>query len=122
MDALSRGGTQVHEPVHRFRLDLPADTLGLVLPVLARLRAVPDTPVTRGAAYVLEGDIPAAQVHELEQRLPGLTRGEGVLESAFDRHRPVGSTGPVPSRPRSDHNPLNREEYLLQVVRRVPGR
>jgi ribosomal protection tetracycline resistance protein len=56
-------------------------------------------------------------VHALAQRLPTLTRGEGELESAFDHHREVA--GEVPSRPRSDHNPLNRKEYLLHVVRRV---
>ena len=58
-------------------------------------------------------------MHQLTQQLPGLTRGEGVLEAAFDHYRPVG--GPVPSRPRTDHNPLNRKEYLLHVLRRVRG-
>ena len=66
---------------------------------------------------MLEGTIPAARVHELQQQLPGLTRGEGVLESAFDRYEPV--SGAVPTRPRTDHNPLNRKEYLLHVLRRV---
>ncbi len=33
----------VHEPMHRFRLEIPADAFGPVLPVLARLRAVPRT-------------------------------------------------------------------------------
>jgi len=40
-----------------------------------------------------------------------------VLECAFDRYQPVRST--IPTRPRSDHNPLNRKEYLLYVVRLV---
>ncbi|WP_241563840.1 hypothetical protein [Nonomuraea polychroma] len=56
-------------------------------------------------------------MHELEQRLPGLSRGEGMLESTFDGYRPV--RGPSPERPRTDHNPLDRKEYLLHVVRRV---
>ena len=43
----------------------------------------------------------------------------GLLECAFDRYEPV--RGAVPARPRSDHNPLNRKEYLLQVTRRVTG-
>ena len=30
----------------------------------------------------------------------------------FDRYEPV--SGAIPTRPRSDHNPLNREEYLLR--------
>jgi len=120
MSALKRAGTAVYEPMHRFRLELPADTVGTVFPVLVRLRAVPDAPVIRGPSGTLEGDIPAARVHELEQHLPALTRGEGVLECAFDHYRRVHGT--IPTRPRSDHNPLNRKEYLLHVVRRVPGR
>jgi ribosomal protection tetracycline resistance protein len=119
MDALARAGTRVHEPMHRFRLELPADTFGPVLPVLAGLRAVPRAPVPHGSSYLVEGEIPAARVHQLTQQLPALTRGEGVLESAFDHYQPV--RGPVPSRPRTDHNPLNRKEYLLHVLRRVPG-
>ncbi|MFJ1801571.1 hypothetical protein [Streptomyces sp. NPDC088180] len=43
-----------------------------------------------------------------------------MLESAFAGHRPV--TGPAPDRPRTDHDPLHREEYLLRTVRRVADR
>ena len=119
MDALAEAGTRVYEPMHRFRLELPADTFGPVLPVLAGLGAVPRATAPRGTSYLVEGEIPAARVHQLTQRLPGLTRGEGVLESAFAHYRSV--RGPVPTRPRTDHNPLNRKEYLLRVLRRVPG-
>ncbi|WP_435846517.1 GTP-binding protein [Streptomyces huasconensis] len=119
MDALREAGTVVHEPMHRFRLDVPADTVGAVLPALARLRAVPHTQAASGASYCLEGDIPAQQVHALEQLLPGLTRGEGELESAFDHYEPV--RGPAPTRERTDHDPLHRKEYLLRVVRRTPA-
>ncbi|WP_406162974.1 TetM/TetW/TetO/TetS family tetracycline resistance ribosomal protection protein [Streptomyces sp. NBC_00882] len=120
VEALRRAGTQVYEPMHRFRIEAPADTLGALLPVLAALRAVPQTTETRGDRCVLEGAVPAARVHALEQRLPGLTRGEGELDSGFDHYAPV-SHGTVPRRPRSDHNPLNRKEYLLNVTRRVGG-
>ncbi|MFB6988554.1 GTP-binding protein [Streptomyces sp. NPDC056304] len=120
MSALEQAGTTVYEPMHRFRLEFPADLLGPLLPVLAHLRAVPGTPAVRGAACVLEGEIPAARIHELQQQLPALTRGEGVLESDFDRYRAV--VGTVPDRPRTDRNPLNRKEYLLQTVRRIAAR
>jgi ribosomal protection tetracycline resistance protein len=43
--------------------------------------------------------------------------GEGVLESAFHHYAPVCS--PIPIRPRTDTNPLNRKEYLLHLRRRV---
>ena len=117
MDALKRAGTGVHEPIHRFRLEIPVDTYGVMAPVLARLRAIPRTQEPRGSSFVLEGDIPAAQVHELQQRLSSLSRGEGVLESAFDRYEPVA--GVVPMRSRTDHDPLNREAYLLRIAKRV---
>ncbi|MET7971298.1 translation factor GTPase family protein [Micromonospora sp. NPDC005305] len=120
MAALTRAGTRVHEPVHRFRLDLPADLVGTVLPVLAGLGAAPRTSTLRGASYLVEGEVPAGRVHALDQRLPGLTRGEGTLEAEFDHYRPV--RGPAPSRPRWDHDPLHRREYLLAVARRVTGR
>ncbi|MDC0769112.1 elongation factor G [Streptomyces sp. HD] len=118
IEALRRAGTRVHEPMHRFRLEAPADTLAAVLPVLARLRAVPQSTETRGASCALEGSVPAAHVHELEQQLPGLTRGEGELESAFDHYAPA-PRGTVPERRRTDLNPLNRKEYLLNLTRRV---
>ena len=117
MSALREAGTTVYEPIHRFHLELPADTVAPTLPVLAQLRAVGQTPAMRGSSCTVEGHIPAARVRELRQQLPALTRGEGVLESAFDRYEPVRGT--VPSRPRSDQNPLDREEYLLRVARRL---
>jgi ribosomal protection tetracycline resistance protein len=115
MDALRQAGTVVCEPMHSFRLEIPADTLGSVLPVLARRRAIARTPATRGSLCIVDGDIPAAQVHQLRQMLPGLTRGEGIAESVFDHYQPVSGDPPV--RPRSDSNPLNRKEYLLRVAR-----
>ncbi|HEX6354605.1 translation factor GTPase family protein [Actinophytocola sp.] len=116
MTALAQAGTRVYEPVHRFRLELPEDVYGTVLPVLARHGAVPLNS-TMGNPCTVEGDIPAGHVHTLSQRVPTLTRGEGVLENTFDRYRAV--TGAFPTRARSDHNPLNRKEYLLHVVRRI---
>jgi ribosomal protection tetracycline resistance protein len=117
MSALKQAGTMVCEPIHRFHLEIPAESLGPVLSELARLLAVPQTQEVRGASCTLEGEIPAARVHGLQQRLRALTRGEGMLECAFDCYRPVGGT--IPTRPRTDHNPLDPKEYLLHVARRV---
>jgi ribosomal protection tetracycline resistance protein len=117
MDALKRADTVVCEPIHRFRLEVPADMFGATVSALARLLAVPETQETRGSSYLLEGEIPASRIHELRRQLPALTRGEGVLESDFDSYQPV--RGEIPARPRTDHNPLDREEYLLRLARRV---
>ncbi|WP_342663373.1 translation factor GTPase family protein [Actinokineospora enzanensis] len=96
--ALSAAGTRVEEPVHGFTLDIPTDALGAVLPVLTGLRAVPGPPATQGESTVLTGEIPAAEVHRLERRLPALTSGEGVLETTFSRYR--HSVGEIPTRSR----------------------
>ncbi len=117
MDALRRAGTVVLEPIHRFTVEIPADTLDLVLPLLARHAATPDAPETHGSTCVLRGDIPAARLHRLRRNLPSVTRGEGLLDSEFDDYRAV--RGQVPTRRRTDDNPLDREEYLLRVDRRV---
>jgi ribosomal protection tetracycline resistance protein len=117
MDALSRAGTAVLEPLHRFVLDIPSQRTAATLQALPRLDAVPLQTATRGSSCLIEGEIPAARVRDLGRELPTLTAGEGVLETAFDRYRRV--RGAIPSRPRTDHNPVNRKEYLLHVARRV---
>jgi ribosomal protection tetracycline resistance protein len=118
MDALKRAGTRVYEPMHHFRLEIPADAFGAMAPELARLQAATHSQGMTGSSYVLEGEIPASRVHGLQQRLPALTRGEGMLECAFDRYRYQQVVGEIPTRPRTDNNPLDRKEYLLRVAQR----
>jgi ribosomal protection tetracycline resistance protein len=120
MTALRRAGTTVCEPLHSFRLELPADTLTATLTALAKLGAATRAPELAGPACALDGEIAAARVHDLQQQLPGLTRGEGVLESEFASYQPV--RGPIPVRPRSGVSALDRKEYMLHVQRRVAGR
>jgi len=117
MGALKRAGTVVCEPIHRFHLEIPSDTFGATVSVMARLRATPQTQKMRGSSYMLEGGIPAARVHELQQQLPAPTHGEGLVECEFESYQPV--RGKMPTRPRTDYNPLNRKEYLLHLMRRV---
>ena len=109
--------TQRDRELLRFELEFPADLFGAVVSALTRLGAIPGTPELRGASFVLDGDIPAARVHDLEQQLPGLTRGEGELLSSFDHYRRVH--GIPPTRSRTDRDPLDRKQYLLRVAGRI---
>lgn len=114
--ALREAGTQVCEPIQRFEVELPEATIGEVLPVLVAHRAVPEMTEPIGATgrtVRILGTIPAAEMQAFEQRLAGLTRGEGVFTAEFASYAPV--TGEVPERERSDLNPLNRAWYLAQV-------
>jgi ribosomal protection tetracycline resistance protein len=116
MAALRAAGTVVHEPIHAFTAEVPPDTVPAVLPLLARLGAIPLATGPHG----IDGEIPAVMVHELQRRLPALTRGEGVLDSSFDHYAPVRGKPPV--RERTGPDPLDRKEYLLRVLRRAGAR
>ena len=119
MTALRRAGTTVCAPVHAFVLEAPRTAQGAVLGLLAHLQAVPWESAYDGDRVTLGGTVPAAAVHDLRVRLPGLTRGEGVLTTRLDRFEPV--RGRPPRRTRLDHDPTDRESYL-RTAGRLAGR
>ena len=118
MSALEEAGTVVCEPIHRFRLDVPADTLAVVFSALGRLGALAQTPTVGDTWTTIEGEIRVARIQELQRSLASLTRGEGVAEFWFDRYEPV-TADPPPARRRTDANPLDRREYLLRLSGRT---
>ncbi len=113
MRALDQAGTVVCEPIVRGNLEIPTDTIGAVMPVLARIRAAVEAPSLTGRLCTIDLVLPAAQAHELQRQLPGLTGGEGVLESSFAGYQPV--TGDQPTRRRTTASPLNLGEYMLHL-------
>ncbi len=117
MAALRQAGTVVCEPMVRVSLEIPADAVGAILAAVARLGAVAVTPSRRTDLAVVEAILPAARAQDLTRQLPGLTSGEGVIETSFGGYRPV--RGAPPARPRTMPNPLNREEYLLRLAGRA---
>ncbi|MFH8409263.1 tetracycline resistance ribosomal protection protein Otr(A) [Streptomyces sp. NPDC018019] len=118
MDALRQAGTQVYEPVSAFELEVPATRLSPVLAKLAELGANPGVPTAEGDVFRLEGTMPTSVVHDFNQRVPGLTQGEGVFLAEHRDYRPAGGRPPVRPRPEGP-NPLNRDEYILHVLKRV---
>ena len=117
--ALTRAGTVVCAPVHRFELEIPEDTLGAVLGELARHRAVPLETSLRGRAAVLLGEVPADSVHEVQQRIPHLTRGEGVFTSGLDHYAPT--TGPALTRGRAQPDPFAQIGDWSRIQRSWPS-
>ncbi|MFD7814003.1 GTP-binding protein [Streptomyces sp. NPDC059785] len=85
-EAVRRAGTTVCEPVDRFTVEIPADTLSAVLGLLARHGAVPDAPRTGDRLTVVTGTVRTAAVSTLRAALHGTTHGQGVLESALDHY------------------------------------
>jgi ribosomal protection tetracycline resistance protein len=114
MTALLQAETIVYEPVHAFRVEAPADKTPRLLQALTRLAAVPLSQQLHGPLAVIEGEVPAASIRTVQLQLPGLTSGEGVLETSFDHYEPA--RGGIPVRARSGSDPLNREGYLLRIA------
>jgi len=113
MAALREAGTVVCEPVAAIEIELPGDTLGAVLDALVASQAIPTATVPHSASILIAGTMPSALVHAFEQRLPGLTRGEGVMTNQFAAYEPIA--GEPPERERTDHHPLDRKRYLAEI-------
>jgi ribosomal protection tetracycline resistance protein len=115
--ALKQAGTVVCEPMIRVSLEIPAEAVSSVLVAVARLGGVPAAPSLRGDLAVLETVLPAARAQDLQRQLPGLSGGEGVAETSFGGYQPA--SGPPSARQRTTADPLNRDEYMLQLAGRA---
>jgi ribosomal protection tetracycline resistance protein len=73
---------------------------------------------SRLAGHRLHGDDDALGLSAAAE--PCASAFQQELECEFDRYEPVSGTSPA--RRRTDNNPLNREEYLLHVERRLAAR
>lgn len=117
--ALSAAQTVICEPIDRFYLEAPAATLSGLLTLLAKAgAAMKDTAITDGMAR-LEGTLASAMIRSIQQQVPGLTSGMGMMESSFDHYAPMA--GPQRSRQRSGPDPFNTAEYLLCMRRNLAG-
>jgi ribosomal protection tetracycline resistance protein len=94
MDALRQAGTVVCQPMARVRLELPTSRMGDVLSALARLGAATQAPRLDAEQSVVTAMLPSAQVRSLQEQLPGLTGGEGVLDASFGGYQPVPGSFP----------------------------
>jgi ribosomal protection tetracycline resistance protein len=78
------------------RVEVPAARTGAMLACLASLGAHVETPLPQGDLSIISTTLPSARVRNLQEQLPELTGGEGVLEAGFGGYRPV--RGRVPAR------------------------
>jgi ribosomal protection tetracycline resistance protein len=120
MQALERAGTVACEPTVRVSLELPPETIGAVMAALARLGAAVETPSVQGNVTAITAVLSAGRADDLQRELSGLTGGEGVLDASFAGYRPV--SGEQPARPRTTANPLDLDDYMMQLAGRVGDR
>ena len=115
MAALHKAGSEVCEPYEELLLDIPEDTFGAVCSELVNARGTIRAVERVGASHRITCDIATAEVRGVEQRLPGLTRGDAGWESRFTGYVPIAGDPPI--RNRVGPNPLNRAHYLAEVAR-----
>ena len=66
---------------------------------------------------MVDAALTAADAQILHRRLPGVTGGEGVLESTLGGYQAV--RGAPPRRRRTTPDPRNKEQYLATLSRQV---
>jgi ribosomal protection tetracycline resistance protein len=114
--AIREAGVVVCEPMTSVRVDGPAESGrgigGVIVGAGGRILG----QHTEGGRTTLVALVQAGRVHEVQNRIPGLTGGEGVFETTFAGYHPVTSD-PPPSRRRTHPNPFNRTLYLAALGR-----
>jgi ribosomal protection tetracycline resistance protein len=99
-EALQHAGTIVCSPFSRFELELPVEALTSVLARLLAVGATPEPPELGTTRCRLTGTMPTEAVDQFEQRLPGMTAGQGVFFSEAAGYEPVHGPPPTRSDPR----------------------
>ena len=83
------------EPVCRFELRAPSESLGRVLSDLTRLRADADAPEFQGDDVLIRGEAPAARLNGYSEQLAALTHGRGAFAWRLDHYAPCEDAAAV---------------------------
>jgi ribosomal protection tetracycline resistance protein len=116
MTALDRAGTWVCEPLANVSLEMPASTAQGVLALVGRLGGRVTGQFSANGVTKANAVLAVAHVRLLQNRLPGLSMGEGVLETRPGGYQPVGED--PPRRARSGPSPLDRDAWLASLAKR----
>jgi len=116
MTTLDRAGTWVCEPLADLALEVPSSTAQGVLATLGRLGGRVRGQFSANGLTRVDAVLPLARVRTLQHQLPGLSMGEGILESRPGGYQPVGEN--APKRPRSRPSPLDRDAWLASLAKR----
>jgi ribosomal protection tetracycline resistance protein len=116
MTALERAGTWVCEPLVDLTIEVPSSTAPGVVATLGRLGGRVRGQFSANEMSTVEGVLPVARVRSMQNQLPGLSMGEGILETRFGGYQPIGSD--PPRRSRSAPSPLDRDAWLASLAKR----
>ena len=114
--ALDRAGTWVYEPLADLALEMPASAAPGTLAILGRLGGRVRGQLSANGVSKVDAVMPVSSVRSLQARLPGLSMGEGILETRPGGYQPVGEN--PPRRERSGPSPLDRDAWLASLAKR----
>ena len=114
--ALDRAGTWVCEPLADVALEMPASTAPGVLAMLGRLGGRVRGQFSANDVSRVDAVMPVSSVRTLQSRLPGLSMGEGILDTRPGGYQPVADH--PPARERSGPSPLDRDAWLAWLAKR----
>jgi ribosomal protection tetracycline resistance protein len=106
----------VCEPLADLSLEMPASTAQGVLATLGRLGGRVRGQFSANGLSSVQAVLPLGHLRSLQHQLPGLSMGEGILESRPDGYQAIGDN--PPTRPRSGPSPLDREAWLASLAKR----
>ena len=112
MDGLVNTGTELLEPVQKFRLSFPEEFSGKMIGEIMAMRGSFDSPLIRGGTALMEGRLPVAASLDFPARLASLTGGRGAFSAAFDGCEPC-PPGEGRETPYRGVSPLDRAKYIL---------
>ena len=112
MDGLVNTGTDLMEPMLKFRLAYPEELSGKMIGEIMSMRGVYGTPVIRGGTAVMEGRLPLAASMDFPVRLASMTGGRGTFSASFDGYEPC-PPGEGVETPYRGVSPLDRAKYIL---------
>ena len=115
-EALARAGTWVCEPMANLSLEMPSSTAQGVLAALGRLGGRVTGQFSAGGVTRASAVLAADRVRGLQYQLPGLSMGEGILETRPGGYQPIGEH--PPRRARSSPSPLDRDAWLASLAKR----
>jgi ribosomal protection tetracycline resistance protein len=114
--ALAAAGTWICEPLADLVIEMPASTVSGVLGVLGRLGGRVRGQFSANGFSRVDAVLPVARIRALQNQLPGLSMGEGILETRPGGYRPIGDH--PPKRERSSPSPLDRNAWLASLAQR----
>ncbi len=112
MDGLKNCGTKLLEPIYRYHIMAPEDTLGIIAGDINSMRGTIESPDFEDDTVRISGLIPVANSHDYGIRLSSLTKGKGIIRFEFSGYNECPD-GEGKERPFKGVNPLDRSQWIL---------